>query len=368
MFVAPPVLLSVPAPPTIPQQQRTEIVAFAPDRVRCGGETVAAPRLVRPTSVVSTRYSPAGTDTPALTYRFTFAIDAQGHARTIRREAAAPSTYYVDTGDLAPSLAASQFPARAPREGCSVVYLASVSPIETAALQTLYELASRPDTRGSVLTIRERIRPAGSTCPGEPGQYRRLNFPAFERLPPPADGWAWSFLAFDVDSAGQPRHVRVLGSSGDTALDRASIAALADNRYAPGPGYRGCTYHFFHNGPSDRLSPELPADAPADTGNQPGCKIDPNSIAGLLDGSAYPRSFWRRRIEGVAVVSYDTAPWGAVGNVKVVASEPDELFGSIARGAFSNARVAESDQGRRGCVQHVRFRLPLDRTAHQISP
>lgn len=138
------------------------------------------------------------------------------------------------------------------------------------------------------------------------------------------------FLAFDVDGDGTPRHVRVLGSSGDPALDRAGIVALADNRYAPGPGYRGCTYHFFHNGPSDRPSPALPADAPADTGDQPGCKVDPKSIAGLLDGSAYPRSFWRRRIEGVAVVSYDTAPWGAIGNVKVVASEPDELFGSIA--------------------------------------
>ena len=368
MFVAPPVVLSVPAPPITTQQHRTEIVAFAPDQVRCGSETMATLGLVRPASVVSTRYTPADIRPPALTYRFTFAIDAQGRARSIRREAAASSTFYVDTGDLAPSLAASRFPAGAPREGCSVDYRASVSPIETAAMPTLYELASRPDATGSASAIRERVRPAGSTCPGQPGQYRRLNLPAFERLPPPPDGSSWVFLAFDVDDAGKPRQVRVLGSSGDTALDQAGIAALADNRYAPGPGYRGCTYHFFHNGPSDRPPPELPADAPADTGDQPGCKVDPKSIAGLLDGSAYPRSFWRRRIEGVAVVSYDTAPWGAVGDVKVVASEPDELFGSVARGAFSNARVAESDQGRRGCVQHVRFRLPPERTAHRTSP
>ena len=190
MFIAPPVVLSVPPPPTTSQQQRTEIVAFAPDQVRCGSETVAAPDLVRPASVVSTRYTPAGADAPAPTYRFTFAIDAQGRARTIRHDAAAPSLYYVDTSDLAPSLASSRFPAGAPREGCSVDYRASVSPIETAAMPTLYELASRPDPTGSVSAIRERVRPVGSTCPSEPGQYRRLNLPAFERLPPAADGWA----------------------------------------------------------------------------------------------------------------------------------------------------------------------------------
>ena len=358
MLVAPPAVISVPPPPIVSQGQRTEIVAFQPDSLTCGSEPVASSGLVRPLSVVSTRYLPAGVEPPAPSYGFTFAIDAQGYARTIRRDAAAPSGFYVDTSDLAPALAASRFPAGAPRASCSIRYRVSLSPVETAAMQTVYELASRPETTGYLAAIRDRVRPAGSTCPGEPGQYRRLNLPAFERLPRPANGLAWVFLAFDVDRAGKPGNVRILGTSGDAGLDRAGVSALLDNRYAPGPGYRGCTYHFFHAGQIDRPSPALPADAPADNGDEPGCMVDPKSIAALLDGSAYPRPFSRRRIEGVAVVSYDTAPWGAVGNARVLASEPDEAFGSVARNAFSNARVAESDQGRRGCVRRVRFRLP----------
>lgn len=100
------------------------------------------------------------------------------------------------------------------------------------------------------------------------------------------------------------------------------------------------------------------ADTPLDTGDQPGCIVDPKSIPGLLDGSAYPRAFSRRGIEGAAVIGYDTAPWGAVGNVSVLGSEPDEAFGDTARNALSNARVVESDSGRRGCVQRVKFKLP----------
>lgn len=358
MPVAQPVVLSAPTPPTESSGPRTRVVAFAPGEVSCSNEPVTAVDLVRPSSAVSTRYGPDVGEPPLPVYRFTFVIDAQGRARTIRRDAAAPSGLYVDASDLAPALAASRFPAGAPRAGCWIRYTASVTPVETADVRTLFELASRPEAAGYVSAIRDRVRPAGSTCPGEPGQYRRLNLPAFERLPAPAGSSAWVFLAFDVDGAGKPGNARVLGTSGDPALDRAGMRALLDNRYAPGPGYRGCTYHFFHNGPSDRLPPELPADAPVDNGGQPGCVVDPKTISGLLNGSAYPRPFLRRRIEGVAVVGYDTAPWGAVGDVKVLASEPDEAFGAAARGAFSNARVAQSDTGRRGCVQHVRFKLP----------
>ena len=358
MFVAPPAVLSVPAPPTGAAGPRTQIIVFRPEDVSCAGEPVSTVGLVHPASVVVTRYGPDSGDVPPPTYRSTFAIDAQGRARTIRRDVAAPSAFYVDTSDLAPALAASRFPAGAPRAACSIRYRTSVTPVETADMQTVYELASRPETAGPAAAIRDRVRPAGSTCPGEPGQYRRRNLPAFERLPEPASGSAWVFLAFDVDGAGKPRNARVLGTSGDVALDRAGIHALLANRYAPGPGYRGCTYHFYHHGLSDRPSPTLPADAPADNGGQPGCVVDPRSIAGLLDGSAYPRPFSLRRIEGVAVVGYDTAPWGAIGDVTVLASEPDEAFGAVARSAFASARVAPGDAGRRGCVQHVRFRLP----------
>jgi hypothetical protein len=363
MLVALLASLSTPAPPALPGYSRAEVVSFTADQISCADGSVSAIDFVRPLKTVWTRYGFSSYAAPPPTYRFEFAIDGQGHARTIRRDATSPPNYYFDISDLAPSLAASQFPAGAPHDKCSVRYKASFNPIATAALSELYELASRPETAGDAPGLYERVRPAGSTCPGEPGQYRRLNLPAFERMRPVVGDPAWVFFAFDVDVGGKPTNVRVLGASGDAELDAAGRRALLANRYAPGAGYRGCTYHFHLSNVTKHPAPDLPADAPSSTADQSGCMIDPKSISGLLDGSAYPKPFARRRIEGVAIVGYETASWGAIGNVKVLMSEPDEVFGAIARDAFSNAHVTEGSSGRRSCVERVRFKLPPAYTA-----
>ncbi len=351
-------LLSVPAPPVPFATQRTEVVAFTASDVTCSGEPIVAANIVRPFTAVATRYGPAVTESPSPTYRFSFVIDAQGRARTIRRDRTESPGWYVDTSDLAPALVASSFPTGMPQAKCSVSFKVSVTPIEKASMPDLYELASRPDSIGFAPALFERVRPADSNCPREPGQYRRLNLPAFEKLSQPARRPSWVFLAFDVNAAGEPGNVQTLGTSGDTGLERAGREALLANRYEPGAGFHGCTYHFYHNGSANLAAPVPVPDTPLDTGDQPGCIVDPKSIPGLLDGSAYPRAFWRRGIEGAAVIGYDTAPWGAVGNVRVLGSEPDEAFGDTARNALSNARVVESDSGRRGCVQRVKFKLP----------
>lgn len=363
MLVALLASLSVPAPPAPPGYSRAEIISFTVDQVSCADGAVPAGGLVHPLTAVWTRYGTTSDAAPPPTYRFEFAIDGQGRARTIRREATSPPNYYFDTSDLAPSLSASRFPAGAPHDKCSIRYKASFSSIETAAMSDLYELASRPEPVGNAPRLYERVRPAGSTCPGEPGQYRRLNLPAFERMRPVVGDPAWVFFAFDVDAGGKPAGLRILGTSGDAELDAAGRRALLANRYAPGSGYRGCTYHFHLSDVTEHPAPDLPVDAPGGTVDQPGCMIDPKSISGLLDGSAYPKPFARRRIEGMAIVGYDTAPWGGVGNVKVLLSEPTEDFGTVARNAFSNAHVAENATGRRGCVQRVKFKLPPTSTA-----
>ncbi|WP_267387007.1 energy transducer TonB [Sphingomonas sp. GC_Shp_3] len=368
MLVALLASLSVPAPPAPPGYSRAEIVSFKAEQISCADGPVATGGLVRPRTTVWTRYGSVSDAAPPPTYQFDFAIDGQGRARTIRRDATPPPAYYFDASDLAPSLAASHFPAGAPHDRCSIRYKASFDPIETAAISDLYELASRPEPAGNAPSLYERVRPAGSTCPREPGQYRRLNLPAFERMRPISGDPAWVFFAFDVDARGKPADVRVLGTSGDAELDAAGRHALLANRYVPGPGYRGCTYHFHLSDVTEHPAPDLPADAPGGLADQPGCMIDPKSISGLLNGSAYPTPFARRRIEGVAIVGYDTAPWGAVGNVKVLLSEPDEMFGAVARDAFMNAHVAEGATGQRGCVQRVKFKLPPAYSARRSLP
>lgn len=347
--------MTVPPPP---QSIRTiEVARFAPGPVICDGRVVAGAVLPVPMVVPLTRY---GTTQPVVPNpTFGFAIDADGHARTIHpTEPFAEGGLYLDRSDLAPALAAARLP-KEPRRSCTVTFATTLTPIADAPLETLYALTSRPGPSASPPEVNDRTRPAGSTCERGPGQYRVLNNPAFETITLPRGEWAWAFFAFDVTTSGVPRNVRLLGSSGTTALDHAGERALIRNRYVPGAARLGCTYHFYRIGGARTAAAALPADVPLSTDETiPACAIDPRSIPVLLSGQAYPEPFMRRRIEGVAAVRYDTAPWGAIGNVHVLASEPASGFGETALVALMSATVRPSETGQRSCVTRVRFRLP----------
>lgn len=347
--------MTVPPPP---QSVRTvEIVRFAPGPVTCGGQVVAGAVLSEPMLTTVTQYGATRPAVAATSLRF--AIDPDGHARSIRpSEPFAEGGVYLDRSDLAPALAVARFP-KAPRQDCTISFATSLTPIAQASPETLYALASRPAPFAAPPEVYDRTRPGGSTCARGPGQYRTLNNPAFETIAVPPGDWAWTFLAFDVSPDGTPRNVRLLGSSGTTALDRAGEQALSRNRYEPGAARLGCVYHYYRIGGDRTAVAELPADLPPSTDETiPACAIDPGTIAGLLSGQAYPTPFARRRIEGVAVVRYDTAPWGAIGNVRVLASEPASAFGETARVALASAAVRPSEAGHSGCVTRVLFRLP----------
>ncbi|RYE98097.1 MAG: energy transducer TonB, partial [Oxalobacteraceae bacterium] len=202
----------VSAPPVT--GQKIEIVTFVPSQITCAETPMPGTGVVMSLPVIVNRYGPAVQSVPALAFRYDFVIDADGRTRTIKRNAAASTPgYYVNTSDIAPSLAASRFPAGDPQSKCSITYTGSKVPIDGAPLKVLYELASRPETEGAVGTVYDRLRPVGSDCIRGPGQYRRLNLPAFEKIARPPGAASWVFLAYDVDRAGKPNNVRVLGSS-----------------------------------------------------------------------------------------------------------------------------------------------------------
>ena len=72
----------------------------------------------------------------------------------------------------------------------------------------------------------------------------------------------------------------------------------------------------------------------------------------------FPEPFRRRPFEGWAVVRYDVAPWGATGNIEVLASEPAAAFGEQAKRVIASATKAPLSSGMAGCVDRVLFRLP----------
>ncbi|WP_010186931.1 TonB family protein [Sphingomonas sp. PAMC 26605] len=349
----PPVELIGAAP-----QHVVSVASFRPGPVLCGGSPVAAVALAQPFPITHERWNAAPAPPPgALDYRFSFTLDADGRPGTIRRiNPASPLGFYLDSNDLAPALAASRFAPGSPGRRCTIAFTLQLDPVETAPLARLYEIESLT-VQPLPPEIAGRTHPAGSTCPRGPGGYRRLNNPAFETIGNASRSFAWSYLSYDTDPRGTVRGVRLLGSSGNAALDKASIRAVSADRFAPGPGYRGCIYHFYKTG-GDILPAPMPADTPAETGDMPACRVDDATLKRLLGSSAYPAAFARRRIEGFAAVRYDTAPWGAIGNVAVLVSEPDEAFGAAARAGLSQAHVAPSPVGHSGCVQRIRFRLP----------
>ncbi|WP_162875390.1 TonB family protein [Sphingomonas crusticola] len=299
----------------------------------------------------------AGAPLAPSAYRLTFDIQADGRPHGIRISGATAYSRYDTNGqDVAAALAASRF-AAAERRGCSVTYTKSHVPIADAPIALVYETASMPTQGAAARDLFARARPAATNCPSNPGAPLRLNYPDFDAIAQEPATRSWTFLAFDVDARGRTRNVRVLGSSGKAELDRAGVQAIRENRYARGSSYRGCIFYFFRNGPS-LPSPDFPPDTPAETDDLAACSIDRKTIAGLANGSAFPPAFLQRKIEGVAALRYDTAPWGAIGNIRILEAEPADAFGEAARDSLVNAKVNENDVGHRGCVTRFRFKLP----------
>jgi hypothetical protein len=51
------------------------------------------------------------------------------------------------------------------------------------------------------------------------------------------------------------------------------------------------------------------------------------------------------------------APWGEIGNVRVLAAQPAAAFGLAAERGLRGARLAPGKQGLTGCIDTVRFRI-----------
>lgn len=354
----------IPPPPmndvVLPASERPgEIVTFSVGAATCDGVATDPAHVERPFATSVRRF---GSDMAASapSYVLTFAIDPDGRPVRIRSVAPANSGFFVNTADLEPSLAASHFGPGQPHQSCTIRYAATLTPVPGAPERLLYEVASAPVPGAAESEIYDRIR-EGSDCARGPGSARRIDYPDFEGIAQAPGTRSWSFLSYDVDASGRVDHVRVLASSGNASLDRAGAKALSQNRYAPGRALHGCTYHFYRLAGSPVPPPAIPTDAPGDNGEIPACSIDPKTISTLFGGNAYPTAEAARRVEGYAIVGYDTAPWGAIGNVHVLASEPDQAFGQAARNALFSAKVQTSDVGHTGCVRRIRFRVPMER-------
>lgn len=327
--------------PAIRRPER-RLISWVPGRVTCDGRAVEGAALRRPLNQL-TWGNPYGPDEA----RATFAIDARGRAVSIDRPAT-PSPY---SDDIAPALAASRFPANAPMTACSVTYTRRYAALEDVAPEELASYSITP-TSGTLPREAWQRMGDGASCVGQPRPAPlTLRFPDFDRLPATEGARDWTMLSYDIDGGGRPRHVRVAYGTRNAALDRAAVAAMEQSRFVAGARI-GCIYPFRRNA-KVLPAPEMPAPdsfRPADAN----CPERQWATAPVL---RFPEPYRRRAIEGWAIVRYDIAPWGEVGNLSVLAAQPSADFGRTAQMVLRGARAAPSPQGATGCVDRVRFAM-----------
>lgn len=340
-------LLSVAIPPPVAAHQASpsQMVSWNPGEARCDGLAVDGAGVRRPAVDVAMldpqRVRP-------VSYRF--AIDGAGRTRSIARGAGDFTPFGQDIG---PALAASRFPAGASRENCEIGYAPKIVSLATAPIADLAGY--------SILPTGPRLPKEGWDRFGTPGNCRDdprpsallRGHPDFRKLKTTIGARDWSLVAYDTDASGRPINVRIAHGTSNAELDAAAVEAVRVSRFTGG-ARTGCFYPYW------RAAGKLAApERPAEDQLRPADAVCPAKVEwATRPRTNYPPAYRKRAIEGWAIVSFDTAPWGEVGNVKVLEAQPSDDFGQQAVFIVRSGRVAPSAQGATGCVETVKFAMP----------
>lgn len=336
---------TVPQPVVATASSAHSLGRWNPGPVRCG-ETVVAP--VRLSAVQPwLRWGPGEPRTVTLYFR----IDADGRPLSIRVEGA---SFVANTEDIAPALAASTFAPGAARTDCRIEYRQQVVPLTQADPTDLIAYSLAPTSGPLRPEGWERIRPADTDCLRQPRPAALLRaYPDFRKIPGTPGERQWSMTGYDLNANGHPIAVRTTDGTGNAALDAAARKAVSASRFTGGKR-RGCLY------PYSRAASRLAAPAAPDEARYGPTTYCPAAGWAQPPRLTYPRAWNRRRIEGWAVVQFDVAPWGEIGNTRVLASEPAEEFGQRAMQVVRSAKRPTSATGASGCIERVRFAIRPD--------
>lgn len=346
---APPPIVAVPsAPPPISTQSSgpANMALWMPGTVTCAGGVDPAPiALRRPYSTLVWRQ---GTATKPIT--LSFAIDGTGRPMSIQRTGWQP---IAREDRSAPALAASRFAPGPARAGCTITYTPDIQPLDVVPLA---EIASYVVTRQLPTLPRaafDRLR-AGDECrTGRDTQPLVTAHPEYAAIPATPGVRDWTMVGFGLDSEGRPVDVTTVTGTGNEALDAAAVKAVAASRFNRGADRKGCTVPFWRH-PAVLPSHEMP---PKEEPKAGPCSDSEWARAPRL---VYPPAYNARAIEGWATVSYDVAPWGEIGNVKVIEAQPSEDFGTAASSMLMSASK-KPGPGAQGCTTRVVYRMEARR-------
>lgn len=337
--------LAVPAPPAPPLVKGRVLLAWMPGEVRCAGAVVLATPMRRPWT--SLGWAP--TTSAPLTYAF--AINASGRTTGIRRQGG--SEYVPFSDDVAPSLAVTRFAAGEAHEGCVITYVPRLTPLTETPVADLISYTVTPLSGALPEEGWARIRAAGNCADAPRPEPLLAAFPNYRALPGSPGVKDWSLVGYDLDARGRPVAVHVVAGTANESLDAASVKAMDASRFTPGTARHGCLYPYWRK-PETLAAPPIPEE---ETVRPAGATCPSQHNWSVYPTLRFPEAYQRRAIEGWAIVVYDVAPWGEVGNAHVVTSEPTEDFGTQALTVIRSAKVPTT-QGLVGCVDRVRFKMP----------
>ncbi|AJA09311.1 TonB family protein [Sphingopyxis fribergensis] len=338
-----------PAPPPVSGDRATssqQMLSWNPGEVRCDGVAVQGGAVQRPAAELALMDPQR---LKAATYRF--AIDLDGRTRSIMRD----NSGHPFGQDIGPALAASRFPAGAKRENCEIDYTPKIDPLASAPIADLVAYSIHPTGAKLPLEGWDLFAPVGN-CRDKPRPATLLRaYPDFSKVTPTPGSRDWSLVGYDTDDTGRPVNARIAHSTGNAELDAAAVAAVQASRFTRG-ARTGCLYPYW------RAAAKLaPPKRPAEQELRPANAVCPGQIEwAVRPNSYYPPAYRKRAIEGWAIVSFDVAPWGEIGNVKILDAQPSADFGQQATFIVRGARVVPSPQGASGCVKTVNFMMPTD--------
>lgn len=348
--------LPVMSIPPLPPSSDGFVVEFVPGQVQCDGGPAVTVRTEQPFPVWAIGMAGGRTRPIDLTFR----IDPEGRplgiARVAEQGIAGPQLFH-SSEDVVPAFAAWRFAGGKPQTGCRVRFDAIALSVAQAPVSLLRRFYVSPHRRGDeAAAVFRRIHAPDTNCiEGGVPQVRLRAYPAFERIPQAPGTWSYSMTGFDIDRRGKPVRVRLLESGGNSVLDRESLAAVRQSRFAPA-ARQGCTYPYYRAATTALAAPPSPDEATF----RPKDAQCPETALTFSTPLRFPAGFDRRRIEGWAIIGYDVAPWGAVGNVRILAAEPAAAFGEQAQRVIQSGRQAAAPLGRAGCVDIVRFVMSKD--------
>jgi TonB family protein len=364
LLIATPALGDVPPPPLPPlgyasPSAAMEVITFGPPprEAACeGGRTVRVieaaplhPRLVAPLPTPAPDGSPFA-DSDALP--LTFAVDAGGRPIGIRRAQAGRLAAPSDAALAA--LASWRFASDEPATGCKIAFAPHRTPIAQASRASLFEILAF-ERRNAPSLVRETVSKAGDCGTAPRRSPKTIAFPDLRRFDGRDLNPGWAAVTYDVDAGGTPRNVRVETQGGDPALADLAAAAIAESRFQTGRPVQAC-YGVFAAAPRETPAPPRP-DLAGFKRPDDNCEVAREAL-NLPPVKNYPRAYADRKVAGWAYLRFDVAPWGQIGNIQVVASEPSAAFGDAAQSMLWSARPKAPPEGYRGCLVPVIYAIP----------